>query len=350
MTQGLRRDKTRPAHLLTGHTGTKLALHRPFIGTSGTKLAQHRPFIGTSGTKLALHTIKRQFWALFRLRGEYSHARSLTKQSRAKIVTHRARQHKHSKETSPLREVLRAVVKHFSPTRVHKSQFWPFSTEQGRCFFHCGCMPGTGAIRWGDISFRTRPRRPIEPPILTHRTRDQQTGGTGVMGTEGHGRGRGAGGRRQGQNKHTHTKPHPIGGHRVACGARPRCRRAAAWPEQAHAHQAPPDWRPPRGLRGQAAVPEAAAGPGRASRSTTPSRRLACGDLAGGPPPTGTHSGPAHQGKPHGARNTRGSTSNAGDQAGPQAAPPQRAEGNPYSPRNALIAGISRTACTRPAR
>ena len=30
-----------------------------------------------------------------------------------------------------------------------------------------------------------------------------------------------------------------------------------------------------------------AAGPGRASRSTTPSRRLACGDLAGGPPPTG---------------------------------------------------------------
>ena len=29
-------------------------------------------------------------------------------------------------------------------------------------------------------------------------------------------------------------------------------------------------------------------GHGRASRSTTPSRRLACGDLAGGPPPTGT--------------------------------------------------------------
>ena len=303
MTQGLRRDKTRPAHPLTGHTGTKLALQRPFIGTSG--------------TKLALHTIKRQFWALFRLRGEYSHARSLTKQSRAKIVTHRARQHRRSKETSPLREVLRAVVKHFSPTRVHKSQFWPFSTEQGRCFFHCGCMPGTGAIRWGDISFRTRPRRPIEPPILTRRTRDQQTGGTGVMGTEGPGRS--AGGRQHGQNKHTRPKPHPIGGHRVACGARPRCRRAAA-------------------------------GPGRASRSTTPSRRLACGDLAGGPPPTGAHSGPAHQGKPHGTRNTRGSTSNAGDQAGPQAAPPQRAEGNPYSPRNALIAGISRTACTRPAR
>ena len=35
----------------------------------------------------------------------------------------------------------------------------------------------------------------------------------------------------------------------------PRCRWATAGPGQAHAHQAPPDWRPPRGLRGQAAVP-----------------------------------------------------------------------------------------------
>ena len=39
--------------------------------------------------------------------------------------------------------------------------------------------------------------------------------------------------------------------------------------------------------------PWAVAGPGRASRSITPSRRLACGDLAGGPPPTGTQSSPA---------------------------------------------------------
>ena len=117
----------------------------------------------------------------------------------------------------------------FLSLRMH-ARHW--SNPLGRCFFHCGCMPGTGAVRWGDISFRTRPRRPIEPPILTHRTRDQQTGGTGVMGTEGHGRGRGAGGRQHGQNKHTRPKPHPIGGHRVACGARPRCRRAAAGPGQ----------------------------------------------------------------------------------------------------------------------
>ena len=67
----------------------------------------------------------------------------------------------------------------------------------------------------------------------------------------------------------------------------------------------------------------AVAGPGRASRSTTPSRRLACGDLAGGPPPTGTHSGPAHQGKPHGGRNTSGRAAAHGhiEQPGTLAAP-----------------------------
>ena len=196
----------------------------------------------------------------------------------------------------------------FLSLRMH-ARHW--SNPLGRCFFHCGCMPGTGAVRWGDISFRTSPRRLIEPPILTRRTRDQQTGGTGVMGTEGHGRG--AGGRQHGQNKHTHLKPHPIGAHRVACGARPRCR-----------------W--------------AAAGPGRASRSTTPSRRLACGDLAGGPPPTGTHSGPALQGRPPAP----------GNQAAPGTPAalnePRHRKRKAYSPRNALIAGISRTACTRPAR
>ena len=213
-------------------------------------------------------------------------------------------------------------------------------------------MPGTGAIRWGDISFRTRPRRPIEPPILTHRTRDQQTGGTGVMGTEGHGRGRGAGGRRHGQNKHTRPKPHPIGGRRGACGARPRCRWAAAGPGRASSRRAQPHTATRRrrcgGRRRDRRVRPrcrwAAAGPGRASRSTTPSRRLACGDLAGGPPPTGTHSGPALQGRPPAP----------GNQAAPGTPAalnePRHRKRKAYSPRNALIAGISRTACTRPAR
>ena len=92
----------------------------------------------------------------------------------------------------------------------------------------------------------------------------------------------GAGGRRQGlgwirddaPSERSATKRRRCGGRRGACGAWPRCRRAAA-------------------------------GPGRASRSITPSRRLACGDLAGGPPPTGTHSGQTQQDGPRGGRARR---------------------------------------------
>ena len=115
----------------------------------------------------------------------------------------------------PLHEALRAVVKHFSPTRVHKSQFWPFSTEQGRYFFHGRRTPGTGAIHWGDISFKTRPRRPTDPPIRTRRTRHQQPGSAGVKGA---GRpGRGTRGRRRGMtvlrdDALSHTQQHGTAG------------------------------------------------------------------------------------------------------------------------------------------
>ena len=94
--------------------------------------------------------------------------------------------------------------------------------------------------------------------------------------------GLGSGGRRQGlaglrddaPSERSATKRRRCGGRHRACGAWPRCRRAAA-------------------------------GPGRASRSITPSRRLACGDLAGGPPPTGTHSGQTQQDGPRGGRARR---------------------------------------------
>ena len=78
----------------------------------------------------------------------------------------------------------------------------------------------------------------------------------------------------------------------------------------------PTDWRPPRGLRGLAGL-----------RDDAPSEaRGADGSRAG---------------RPRGGRRSVGATSSAAR---------TRAERNPYSPRNALIAGISRTACTRPAR
>ena len=203
------------------------------------------------------------------------------------------------------------------------------------------------------------------------------------------GPGRGAGGRQHGQNKHTRPKPHPIGGHRVACGARPRCRRAAAGPGQTTSQRTEQHQRPGttgvEGAGGTGGHGRGAGGrrQGQGGPRDRPLRafRLACGDLAGGPPPTGTHSGQPHQGRPHGARksggarNTRGATSNntreqtvSGRAAahrhtqrpGPKThtAPgtpaalnePRHRKRKAYSPRNALIAGISRTACTRPAR
>ena len=105
--------------------------------------------------------------------------------------------------------------------------------------------------------------------------------GTGEL--QNAGPGRGAGGRWQGPaGQRVDAQSHTSATQRRRCvgrrKARPRCR-----------------W--------------AVAGPGRASRSTTPSRRLACGDLAGGPPPTGTHSGPAQQNRPRGGRKSVGATS-----------------------------------------
>ena len=122
-----------------------------------------------------------------------------------------------------------------------------------------------------------------------------------------------------------------------------------AWPGTPEP-QAPPVWRAPEGPEGtgglRGAAPNAVRPPslagGRALRRPEHQRRHkqqhagTNDERAGGPPPTGTHSGPALQGRPSGARNTNAART--------------RTERIPYSPRNALIAGISRTACTRPAR
>ena len=141
-------------------------------------------------------------------------------------------------------------------------------------------------------------------------------GGTG-------GPGRGAGGRRQGQGG---PRDRPL----RAAGSRVAISRAGRRPP-AHTAARPFKADPP--APGTPAAPQA---------TTRGNKRR-----AGGPPPTGTHSGPAHSGRPRGgrrsggARNTSGATRNAAR---------TRTERIPYSPRNALIAGISRTACTRPAR
>ena len=88
-----------------------------------------------------------------------------------------------------------------------------------------------------------------------------------------------------------------IGG--PGCGARGRWRGLAGLRGDAPSHRSAtgPHWcgGHRRDWRAWLRRPWAVAGPGRASRSTTPSRRLACGDLAGGPPPTGAPSSPARQ-------------------------------------------------------
>ena len=127
--------------------------------------------------------------------------------------------------------------------------------------------------------------------------------------------------------QHTNDKPDRSGA--------PRGLRGLA----GHHTDTPTDWRPPRGLRGLAGLRDDApseargadgerAGRPRAARRSGGGKRsgwggcgaggrwqgqggprdralrakLACGDLAGGPPPTGTHSGPAQQNKPRGGR------------------------------------------------
>ena len=157
-------------------------------------------------------------------------------------------------------------------------------------------------------------------------------GTAGLEGTGGTGRpGCGAGGRRRSladnESTYHHTKHlrrRRSGGHRRDRKAWPRCRWAAAGPGRA----SPSDT--------SAARLDAAAEPGQASRhgpgrGAGGRRRGLAGlrgaapnevrspSLAGGPPPTGTHSGQAHQGRPRGGRGSGGATSTAGNQVVPQA-------------------------------
>ena len=141
----------------------------------------------------------------------------------------------------------------------------------------------------------------------THRTRKQRPGTTGVEGAGGICRG--AGGRWRGLAGLRDDAPisapapqvwrapeGPEGLAAVLVGV------GGAWPGfETTRRSAPQPHRcggPRRDRRAWLRRPWAVAGPGRASRSTTPSRRLACGDLAGGPPPTAQHGLTKHTRRP----------------------------------------------------
>ena len=156
--------------------------------------------------------------------------------------------------------------------------------------------------------------------FLSDRTRRPDDAGVEGAGGPG-GPGHGAGGRRQGlagQHTDTPTDWRPPRGLAELRADEPSCRSATP---------APLVWRAPEGPEGLATVP---VGGGRAragleiDHSEPSGSRVAF--RAGGPPPTGTHSGPAHQGTATRAAGNQAGHSNAGDQAVPQAVPPEHGQ------------------------
>ena len=125
------------------------------------------------------------------------------------------------------------------------------------------------------------------------RNDEQHTSTPGPAGVEGAGGtggpDRGAGGRRRSLSTHK-RQARPIGG---AAGPAGPGRTSHRHPDRLEAAARPAG--PGHGAGGRRQ--------GLAGLRDRPLRaQLACGDLAGGPPPTGTHSGPAQQNKPRGGR------------------------------------------------
>ena len=125
------------------------------------------------------------------------------------------------------------------------------------------------------------------------RNDEQHTSTPGHAGVEGAGGAGGpdrrAGGRRRSLSAHK-RQARPIGG---AAGPAGPGRASHRHPDRLEAAARPAG--PGRGAGGRRQ--------GLAGLRDRPLRaKLACGDLAGGPPPTGTHSGPAQQNKPRGGR------------------------------------------------
>ena len=110
------------------------------------------------------------------------------------------------------------------------------------------------------------------------------------------GPGHGAGERWRGQGRqYTDNEPRPIGGRRGVCRAWSRCRWAVAGPGRASRSTTPSRqarvWR----SRGRAAAHRHTQRPGPTQQATRRPEICRGSRPRGGPPPTGTHSGPAQQ-------------------------------------------------------
>ena len=152
-------------------------------------------------------------------------------------------------------------------------------------------------------------------------------------------------------NTHRATRQHTMH-HR--CGGRrrdlPRCRWAAAGPGRASTQRTEPHVSTPSaaGVEGAGGT----GGHGRASRSTTPSRRLACGDLAGGRARRRPEHQRSHK-QQHTARTSRGRaaahrhTQRPGPPAPGTPVGPQAARPASTTQRNEAATGFPATASSR---
>ena len=159
--------------------------------------------------------------------------------------------------------------------------------------------------------------------------------------------GRPVGGRRY---KRQHTRSHWCGGRRRDRRARLQCPWAAAGPGRTTSRRTEPHVSTP-----SAAGVEGAGGSGghrRASRSTTPSRRLACGDLAGGRARRRPEHQRSHK-QQHTARTARGRaaahrhTQRPGPPAPETPVGPQAARPASTTQRNEAATGCPATASSR---
>ena len=205
----------------------KFALHGAFLGQPGTKLAQHAPLTGSTGTKLALHG-------------------AFLGQPGTKLAQH-------------------AIKRRFSAIFRALGEFSHAQADN---------KPSRATF----FTHRTQPRGNCETAITTATADADQHETTITTATE-----------KQTQN--THFSPAKA----MVVSSEARLARAkatpvsrerfvmptgygGAWPGTESTHRATHQRPGATGVEGAGGT----GGHGRASRSTLPSRRLACGDLAGG--------------------------------------------------------------------
>ena len=235
------------------------------------------------------------------------------------------------KPTTPLLAPNKGLLKPASPLHPKNAPKTPISHPQRRWWF----QPHTDSSKQRRWRFQSRlGRRPQRrwwfqtgPPGRQGQTAVPVGGGRAWPDNEA-----------MRQDRPQHTRHRQCGGRRRDL---PRCRWAAAGPGRASTQRTEPHVSTPNaaGVEGAGG----SGGHGRASRSTTPSRRLACGDLAGGRARRRPEHQRSHK-QQHTARTSRGRA--AAHRHTQRPGPP--APGTPVGPQqNETATGFPATASSR---